>query len=362
MVLQILGELRRIAANTNEIIRCGEEYIPTNLFLGLGGFVIDFDNKSQIIEKDNGLIYRMIYTPKSGPLRSIITDYRILRIIKKIIKDLEDNVVISHAFYPHTFKFLKEKGFKIILVSHGGYPAYLNQEFYKKMFGNFRKKWENKAIFYADHLIALSKYMVREYLSYPSAIPEKIVVIRSGAYKSLYNLRKSDELIVGFLGRINPQKGIFEFLELSKLYPDIKFIMIGYTNDKYKNKLLTLSKQYKIDNLEFYFNISEEEKRKLLSKISILISPYKGYDPAPNALYESIMSGNLIFTSLRKYRYEIFTNNVFYFDDIRDLDLNRHLQALGDNLHKIRKKIRKYAVKEHNFENMIKNFRQLMKD
>lgn len=85
-------------------------------------------------------------------------------------------------------------------------------------------------------------------------------------------LKKAFEPTVCFLGRWDPQKRVEYFFELSKKFPEIKFIAIGKSN--LPRFGLELRRKYeRFKNLEMPGFVSEDEKSRILERSWILINP-----------------------------------------------------------------------------------------
>jgi glycosyltransferase involved in cell wall biosynthesis len=88
------------------------------------------------------------------------------------------------------------------------------------------------------------------------------------------SIRKSEEPLVCYLGRMDPQKRYWIFFELAKQFPDIKFVAMGKPNILYEDMYKEIIKKYiDLPNLEVKGFVSEEEKRRILDKCWIMVLP-----------------------------------------------------------------------------------------
>jgi len=88
------------------------------------------------------------------------------------------------------------------------------------------------------------------------------------------SIKKSDEPMVCYLARMDPQKRYWLYFELAKQFPEIRFVAIGKPNvfyeDRYKK---VVGKYVGLPNLEIKGFVSEEEKRSILDKCWIMVLP-----------------------------------------------------------------------------------------
>ena len=59
----------------------------------------------------------------------------------------------------------------------------------------------------------------------------------------------SDKMVLGFLGRVTNEKGIFEFIDLAKQTPNYEFIISGPFNSK--SEKIILNKVNELKNLNY---------------------------------------------------------------------------------------------------------------
>jgi len=356
--LHILGEIRRLPVKESEFLRCGEEYIPYFLFRGLKGIAIDFGEKEEIIETEFGLVYRQKILPKLGPLRTILVDKRLSKFLEKVLAENAIEFAIVHTFLPETFETLRKKGIPIILTSHGGFVAFQNYPFWKKPLAIFRKMIEKKAIEKVNTLVAINRYMLREYELYGINKPK--FLIYSGVDTNLYFSSRGkwrENVKIAYLSRLSKQKGIFDFIELAKSFPEYKFLIIGcdLTNilPKVKEKIRN------VKNIKLFANVSEEKKRVLLSKAHLFVSLSRGYDPTPNVLYEAMGSELAIVSTLRHFREDVLGENAIF---VTRGNIKENLALFLEDEKEIKKRARKFrkiAEERFNVKLMAKKYKKL---
>jgi len=127
-----------------------------------------------------------------------------------------------------------------------------------------------RAIHRADALFTQAKYIIPKVISMydlrnpPQFLPNPVEVPSR-------SLRKADRPTVCFLGRWDPVKRVDIFFELTRKFPDVRFIALGKARDGERDS--QLRKLYgTIPNLEMVGFVSEEEKSMILEDSWVLIN------------------------------------------------------------------------------------------
>ncbi|TRO62018.1 glycosyltransferase [Candidatus Bathyarchaeota archaeon] len=354
-MLFVFGEIRRHPLGT-EFPRCGEEYIPYHLFNKIGGVSVSAARNSETLKTQGGKIVRYKKSQLFGPLRTFDSDRKVRKILEGLLKEKKMGVANIHSFLPRSSAFLKNKGTRVIITSHGGFPSFQNLPLWKRPLAGLRKRVEASSIRSADLLVAINKYMVGEYERYQTKKPVKLIY--SGVDTHLYkpqNGKWNEPLKVVFLSRLHPQKGIWEFIELAKS-SDAEFIIIGHDQLNLNNRIRTFIKDH--PNIKFFPDASEQTKVELLGKSHLFVSLSKGYDPTPNVLYEAMGSGMAIASTLKHYREDVLEDKAIWINRWQDvlpyLDDKKLLQSRA-------RKLRKSAERFFNTERMAKEYKGLGK-
>jgi glycosyltransferase involved in cell wall biosynthesis len=107
----------------------------------------------------------------------------------------------------------------------------------------------------------------------------------------------SDKVTIGMIGRINPWKGQFFFLELvdqlSKKYPNTHFVLVGDPFSGYEHILEEIKKEIRDKNLEArvsYLGFREDIPR-VLAALNIFVLPSILPDPFPTVILEAMAAG-----------------------------------------------------------------------
>lgn len=209
------------------------------------------------------------------------------------------NYILTHSFpivHTHTHK-PNTTGRISAILSHT--PVIIAQEHnVDEWKGKFQRWIDVKLAHFTDKILVVSRAVKDFYLSL--GIPEdKITVIYNGlelekfypAFTAKENNRWEGEPIVGFVGRIHPQKGIKALLtvgeEASRRIKEVKFLVVG--EGPLKNWLI---KEVEKRNLKNNFRIlgKREDLPLLYSKMQVLLLPsYR--EGFPNVVLEAMASG-----------------------------------------------------------------------
>jgi len=128
----------------------------------------------------------------------------------------------------------------------------------------------------ADLVLTQAKYYIPKIMKLYHVNPEKIIYMPNPVeYIPEENtIVKSKHPMVCYLGRMDPQKRYWLFFELAKRFPDVEFIAMGTPNEPYKELYSKVIRKYQgLRNLKILGFVSEEKKRKILSKCWILCLP-----------------------------------------------------------------------------------------
>ena len=85
---------------------------------------------------------------------------------------------------------------------------------------------------------------------------------------------KSEEPLICYLARMDPQKRYWLFFELAKRFPEYRFVAMGKPNVLYEGRYREVVSKYAgLENLEIRGFVSEEEKQEILNKCWVLVLP-----------------------------------------------------------------------------------------
>ena len=99
------------------------------------------------------------------------------------------------------------------------------------------------------------------------------------------DLNRKNELVVGFLGRIEPAKGLDILLDAARCVPNVRVVVGGSGSDAYVNDL---KQRYSSEQVEFVGYVRPGE---LFQRIDVLALPSIWEEPLPRVIYEAYSYG-----------------------------------------------------------------------
>ena len=164
--------------------------------------------------------------------------------------------------------------------------------------GRFQRWLDVKLAYFTDKIVAVSRAVGDFYNSL--GIPrDKITIIYNGLnlkeFSHSFDAKRKNKWggdpIVGFVGRLHPQKGIKDLLEVgervSEIFKEVKFLVVG--DGPLKN---WLTREIEKRNLKNNFHLlgKREDLPSLYTKMQVLLLPsYR--EGFPNVVLEAMASG-----------------------------------------------------------------------
>jgi glycosyltransferase involved in cell wall biosynthesis len=193
-------------------------------------------------------------------------------------------------------RFIKQKNIDLIHTDaprqtfHAGIAARLTGKpliWHVRVSAPERKLYEKFLSTLASKIIAVSKAALKRFEGLASK-SDKFVVIYNGVDLTEFNQQLADKrfkeefeieddwFLVGTVGQLIPSKGQEAFLkaaaQVSKLFPNVKFIIVGDGNEAYRKKLEDLSKKLGIDE-KVIFTGFREDIPQITSSLDIVVLP-----------------------------------------------------------------------------------------
>jgi len=97
---------------------------------------------------------------------------------------------------------------------------------------------------------------------------------------------------VTFVGRVSPEKGIYEFIEAAKQLPEIPFVIAGRVDKKCTHLINSTPA-----NIEWKGFISGVDLDELYIKSRIIVIPSKWYEGFPNVITRAMIHEKPVITS-----------------------------------------------------------------
>lgn len=215
-------------------------------------------------------------------------DFKAIKKIKKIIKNINPDIVYLHSSKAGALgriALIFNFKIKILYNAHGWYFTSRISKSKKRIYAFIEKILAIKT----KKIINISKSEYDSALKYKVAAPRKMCLVENGTnlerFKNLEKYRMEyrkkleideDELVIGVVGRISEQKDPITMLEafekINKKYPKSKLVYIG--DGELKEKILTYTVEKKLKErvlITGWVNNSE----RFLSAIDIAVLPSK---------------------------------------------------------------------------------------
>jgi len=241
---------------------------------------------------------------------NIIEELKLLSCYKKIIKDVNPDIVLSYTIKPNIYGGMACKSLKVPYISNitglgtavekDGLMQKISIVFYKIAFKKiscvFFKNTENRQ-FFIDKKIAVDKHRL---------IPGSGVNLEH--FKVLeYPSEETTEFV--FISRIMKEKGIDQYLEAAEhirsKYPDTRFHICGFCEEAYEDKLKMLQDK----GIVIYHGMLRDV-REILKETHCTIHPTYYPEGMSNVLLESTACGRPIITTDRSGCREVVDDGV----------------------------------------------------
>ena len=216
---------------------------------------------------------------KSGVGRAMIHQQQALRMnhvdFTTDPKDKDYDLIHINTIFPESYRMAKKAkrmGKKVIYHAHSTEEDFQNSFLLSNQVAPVFKTWLCKCYGSADLIITPTPYSKRLLENYDLNKP--IVAISNGIdlhyykqdeeavkrFREKYGFTKDDKVIMS-VGLYIERKGIVDFVELAKRFPQYKFIWFGYTNLNTVPANIKEAVQTKLDNLYFPGYIPRDEVR-----------------------------------------------------------------------------------------------------
>ncbi|MBQ9012293.1 MAG: glycosyltransferase family 4 protein [Bacilli bacterium] len=181
----------------------------------------------------------------------------------------KDDYDILHinTYFPKSYFFAKKakkEGKKIVYHAHSTEEDYKDGFILAKQTSKLFKKWITKCYKLGDIIVTPTEYSKTLLEGYKGLEDKKIIDISNGVdlsffkkdkksgelFRKKYGYKKDDKVIFG-IGLYIERKGIVDFVDLAKSFPQYKFIWFGYSPLSAATKNVRKAVNTKLDNLTF---------------------------------------------------------------------------------------------------------------
>jgi len=231
-VCHLINSLNRGGAETHllELVTA-----QSNLGMNVDVIVIGKDNSNIFsIKKEISNNCRKIYRLRGPRMFNIFSYVK----LQKIIKENKYDIVHSHQprsdYMLFVIKklFFSKNVFKWIVSIHGKYDSYLHNDFKKIFKIYFFNKLVN-AWKHADSVIVISDEVENWLRNHTKAISPHVINYWI-SLKERKNYKLNSEVNLGFLGRLNKNKGIEDLIDsLNNIKIDFNFKIGGFGSETY---------------------------------------------------------------------------------------------------------------------------------
>ncbi|WP_288235948.1 glycosyltransferase [uncultured Prochlorococcus sp.] len=314
--------------------------------------------------------YKMPFNiPKNFIARGFMELFYTKYVLKKVYKIKSDILIIT---IPSIFNLIFCKKFKgkqkQVLDIRDLTWEYLEDKFIIqrsiKLF--FRKVFKNK-INYFDAISCSNKYEYK-YIKNLYKNQCNIFLYSNGISQKQFNElneikeddNKYEKISISYIGNLGIAQNLETFIKVSKLWPNIRFNIIGEGKDF--KRLLKLSKG--CENLSFFGKLGWSEIKSIYKKTNILYAQLsKNFSGAvPSKLYEYLATGKFIIYGGSGEAEKVLKdfNNNFVISPDNASELNKALEKIIEEKlyknfsEKNKEKIESNYIRDKNIENLFK--------
>ncbi|RLF52809.1 MAG: glycosyltransferase family 1 protein [Thermoplasmata archaeon] len=281
-------------------------------------------------------------------------------------KTYDFDIAHFHTFGPSSMLYAKRfKGTKIITahstpnlnLQNIALPFLINW-LYKPLYNRF------------DHIIAVSNKCKRELLE-EMKIKKDVTVIYNGidtkAFKPDKGKRKTfrekygiagDKILVLTVAQRTPRKGIYDFLETAKRFPNIIFIWIGgFPYGGFSKEYLKIKRAIEKRSSNAIFPGFIEDITEAYSAADVFFMPSYAEGHSIVMLEALSMGLPMIARDIEEY-HEAFGDNLIYFKDLNDITENDFDKKMLDEYRRKTKVVERFDIEKTATEH-IKLYEQL---
>ncbi|MBQ6605803.1 glycosyltransferase family 4 protein [Candidatus Saccharibacteria bacterium] len=199
----------------------------------------------------------------------------------------DDFDIIHINFYgPKSYlaaKRAKHRGKKVVYHAHSTEEDFKNSFWFANLISPLFKRWIIKCYKLGDVIITPSEYSKKLLESYGL---KNIYAISNGIdldlfsrdesagkkFRKKYHFSEKDKVVMG-IGLFFERKGILDFIELAKTFPEYKFIWFGNINKSLIPHKIRKALNVKLPNLIFPGHVPQPEIKAALSGADLYIFP-----------------------------------------------------------------------------------------
>jgi glycosyltransferase involved in cell wall biosynthesis len=177
-----------------------------------------------------------------------------------------------------------------------------------------------------DLFIVLSEFQRQRFIA-GGISPEKLVILPNIAPTSSNPLSKDPGDLVTFVGRISPEKGIEDFVDVARMFPDIPFAVAGA-----HDRMPELAKKSP-SNIHWKGFITGRDLDELFQQSRMLVFPGRWFEGFPNVVAKAMGVGKPVIATRLGALPEIVGHERtgLLFDPGNIVQMARYVRRLYDN-------------------------------
>lgn len=201
----------------------------------------------------------------------------------------EYDILHINTYFPKSYflaKKAKKKGKKIVYHAHSTEEDYKDGFIFAKQTSKLFKKWLIKCYRLGDVIVTPTLYSKKLLKGYKGLEDKKIYDVSNGieldffekdeklgeTFRRKYGYKKEDKVIFG-IGLYIERKGIVDFVELAKRFPQYKFIWFGYSPLAAATKPVKRAVNTKLDNLTFAGYVEPDMIKAAMNGANLFLFP-----------------------------------------------------------------------------------------
>jgi glycosyltransferase involved in cell wall biosynthesis len=235
------------------------------------------------VKKNSSTAYQNLKI--STKFNFLLCTIRKLPFVRRSLKWIYCLVFYSKIKNSHIIEIHNEPSYVFILRNYG-YKGIIILHMHNDYFSNYSTTYLNKLSVKLNRLIVCSKFLNKTIQRSPQLLSKSVVIYNGFDSKKFYQqkLIKSEKLSIGFVGRIDENKGLHILLsvyqEIIKTHPEISLNIVGSSSFGYGGSKYELSQKLKANEINskykgaitFHGYMSNDQLVNVYNSINLLCS------------------------------------------------------------------------------------------
>lgn len=261
------------------------------------------------------------------------------KLIKKLIKEIKPDIVHTHNLAGiGTYIWDIAKNFSIPVI-HTTRDYNLIESVKVPFFNNFLTVFNRSRSKSVDHVIGISEYILNKHIKFNLFNNSRSSVIHN-VVNTKQNERKermeNSPLILGYFGRLEPDKGINTILNVMKRLSTSDLVRVNFCGTgSLVGEIKELSK--KDNRINYLGKLTEEEVYKEMAKVDITIVPSAWDEPFGRVIIESFSQGTPVLATNIGGIPEILDEKFLFEKDAEEELVEKLLEIKNMSIHEYNK-------------------------